>query len=137
MILYSIWLQASYNGNWSCYTYKPGSIWIMQIIKNLYTVACMTLIFFCVGVMYILRWIWRLWCYSECISTPGKLEKYAWPRWESNLRLSFTTDCIRIRIFSWPLTLCKVFGIQIALFLLPEQWWKVGWFLMYWNKSPG
>ena len=20
-------------------------------------------------------------CYSECISTPGKLEKYAWPRW--------------------------------------------------------
>jgi hypothetical protein len=23
--------------------------------------------------------------YSECISTPGKLEKYAWPRWESNL----------------------------------------------------
>jgi hypothetical protein len=29
---------------------------------------------------------WRLWCYSECISTPGKLEKYACPRWESNLR---------------------------------------------------
>ena len=25
-------------------------------------------------------------CYSECISTPGKLEKYAWPRWDSNLR---------------------------------------------------
>ena len=24
-------------------------------------------------------------CYSECISTPGKLEKYAWPRWDSNL----------------------------------------------------
>jgi hypothetical protein len=24
-------------------------------------------------------------CYSECISTPGRLEKYAWPRWESNL----------------------------------------------------
>jgi hypothetical protein len=22
----------------------------------------------------------------ECISTPGKLEKHAWPRWESNLR---------------------------------------------------
>ena len=21
-----------------------------------------------------------------CVSTPGKLEKYAWPRWESNLR---------------------------------------------------
>jgi hypothetical protein len=27
----------------------------------------------------VLRWIWCLWCYSECISTPGKLEKYAWP----------------------------------------------------------
>ena len=25
-------------------------------------------------------------CYSECISTPGKLEKYARPRWDSNLR---------------------------------------------------
>jgi hypothetical protein len=22
-------------------------------------------------------WIWCLWCYSECISTPGKLKKYA------------------------------------------------------------
>ena len=32
------------------------------------------------------NFIWCLWCYSECISTPGKLEKYAWPRWESNLR---------------------------------------------------
>ena len=21
-----------------------------------------------------------------CISTPGRLEKYAWPRWDSNLR---------------------------------------------------
>jgi hypothetical protein len=27
-----------------------------------------------------------LWCYSECIATPGKLEKYVWARWESNLR---------------------------------------------------
>jgi hypothetical protein len=27
-----------------------------------------------------------LWCYSECISTPDELEKYARPRWESNLR---------------------------------------------------
>jgi hypothetical protein len=26
-----------------------------------------------------------LWCYSECISTLGELEKYARPRWESNL----------------------------------------------------
>ena len=22
----------------------------------------------------------------ECISTPDRFEKYAWPRWESNLR---------------------------------------------------
>jgi hypothetical protein len=28
--------------------------------------------------------IWCLWCYSECISTPDELEKYARPRWESN-----------------------------------------------------
>jgi hypothetical protein len=27
---------------------------------------------------YVLRWIWCLWCYSECISTPGKLEKAIW-----------------------------------------------------------
>jgi hypothetical protein len=26
----------------------------------------------------VLRWIWCLWCYSECISTPDKLEKYSW-----------------------------------------------------------
>ena len=31
-------------------------------------------------------YIWCLWCYSECISTSGKLEKYVCPRWESNLR---------------------------------------------------
>jgi hypothetical protein len=35
---------------------------------------------------YVLRWIRCLWYYSECISTPGRLEKYACPRWESNLR---------------------------------------------------
>jgi hypothetical protein len=33
---------------------------------------------------YVLRWIWCLWCYSECISSVY-LEKYAWPRWESNI----------------------------------------------------
>ena len=27
-----------------------------------------------------------VWCYSECIYTPSRLEKYAWPRWDSNLR---------------------------------------------------
>ena len=30
----------------------------------------------CVGRKFLLRWC--LWCYSECISTPGKLKKYAW-----------------------------------------------------------
>ena len=40
--------------------------------------------FFCVGVMYSGE-------YDACdvtlsVSTPGKLEKYAWTRWESNLR---------------------------------------------------
>jgi hypothetical protein len=28
-----------------------------------------------------------VWCYSECISTPGRPEKYAWPRWEFSNRL--------------------------------------------------
>jgi hypothetical protein len=64
MILYSIQLQANYNGNWSCHTYKPGSIWIMQIIKNLYTVAWP---WFFLCWCNVLRWIWCLWCYSECI----------------------------------------------------------------------
>ena len=31
--------------------------------------------------------------YSECMFTPGKLEKYAWPRWQSNLRpLEYSPD---------------------------------------------
>jgi hypothetical protein len=33
----------------------------------------------------VLRWIWCLWCSSECISTSGKLEKYAWPWWEMGI----------------------------------------------------
>jgi hypothetical protein len=28
----------------------------------------------CVCWCYVLRWIWCLWCYSECASTPGKLK---------------------------------------------------------------
>jgi hypothetical protein len=39
LILYSIQWQASYHGNWSCHANKPASIWIMQIIKSLHTVA--------------------------------------------------------------------------------------------------
>jgi hypothetical protein len=35
--------------------------------------------FLCVCWCNVLRWIWCLWCYSECISTPGKLEKCALP----------------------------------------------------------
>jgi hypothetical protein len=37
----------------------------------------------------VLRRIWCWWCYSDvsdCVSTPGKLQKYAWPRWGSDLR---------------------------------------------------
>ena len=30
----------------------------------------------CLCWCYVLRWIWCWWCYSECISTQGKLEKY-------------------------------------------------------------
>jgi hypothetical protein len=34
----------------------------------------------CVGVMSQVNKM-LVWCYSECISTPGRLEKYVWPRW--------------------------------------------------------
>jgi hypothetical protein len=39
------------------------------------------IVFFFMCWCYLLRWIWCLWCFSECISTPGKLEKYAWPQY--------------------------------------------------------
>jgi hypothetical protein len=31
----------------------------------------------CQSILFPLISIWCLWCYSECISTPGKLEKYS------------------------------------------------------------
>jgi hypothetical protein len=31
-----------------------------------------------------------VWCYSECLSTPGRLEKYAWPRWDQPARCGYT-----------------------------------------------
>ena len=72
----------------SFFTNCYASIWCIQElgssfpIDNWLTVAPIFFLCWCC----VLRWIWCLWCYSECISTPGKLEKYAWPRWESNLR---------------------------------------------------
>ena len=42
--------------------------------------------FFCVGVMYAGEYDVCDVTLSACIFTPDKLEKYAWPRWESNLR---------------------------------------------------
>jgi hypothetical protein len=42
--------------------------------------------FFCVGVTYSGEYDVCDVTLSVCISTPGKLEKYAWPRWEWNLR---------------------------------------------------
>jgi hypothetical protein len=38
----------------------------------------------------VLRRIWCLWCYSECISTSGKLETYAWARWGNITSIIFT-----------------------------------------------
>jgi hypothetical protein len=34
----------------------------------------------CFGVMYTQVNKMLVWCYSECTSTPGRPEKYAWPR---------------------------------------------------------
>ena len=56
----------------------------LHALQNCFPVLTVKYSFFCVS--NVLRWIWCLWCYSKCISTPGKLEKYAWLRWESNLR---------------------------------------------------
>jgi hypothetical protein len=36
---------------------------------------------FCVCWCYVLRWIWCLWCYSECASTPGQANFSACPVW--------------------------------------------------------
>ena len=63
-------------------------------IYNLFLTYIYSLDIFCVVVMYSSR-IWFLWCYSECISTPGKLENYAWPWWESNPRpLEYQTNAL-------------------------------------------
>ena len=51
---------------------------LLYLIKN----SCSWFLCWC----NVRRWIWCLWCYSECISTPGKPDKYPCPRWESNLR---------------------------------------------------
>jgi hypothetical protein len=72
---------------------------------------------------YVLRWIWCLWCYSECISTPGKLEKYVWPRWESNLRLA---QCSANNIVCSQKRL-TVGDISISSFCVPVFRWHDDW----------
>jgi hypothetical protein len=49
----------------------------MLINSSLATAKFWYLLCWCI----VLRWIRCLWCYSECISTPGRLEKYTWPQW--------------------------------------------------------
>jgi hypothetical protein len=54
--------------------------------------------FFCYLLCWcnVLRWIRCLWCYSECISTPGRPEKHAWPR-------TYTQSNITSILFTWVL----------------------------------
>jgi hypothetical protein len=67
-------------------THMSWLLYSYSIYDNLISSIIMSLIMIFLCWCNVLRWIRCLWCYSECISTPGKLEKYAWPRWESNLR---------------------------------------------------
>jgi hypothetical protein len=58
-----------------------------------------------------------LWCYSECISTPGKLEKYAWPRWESNLRgQAYFTTVVRHIFQAYPVWIYTQSNITSIIF---------------------
>ena len=72
--------------------------------------------FFCVGVMYSGEQ-WCLLCYSECISTPDKLEKYAWPRWESNLRpLEYQPNALPTELRGQVGSSMRYFGTEFSSF---------------------
>jgi hypothetical protein len=44
--------------------------------------------------------LWCLWClYSECISTPGKLEKYAWPILFTKAFCKSRLSCVEIEVY--------------------------------------
>ena len=65
------------------------SMWYFGIESSAFDINCNLVIWFFLCWCYVLRWIWCLWCYSECISTPDKLEKYAWPRWPVTWQTSY------------------------------------------------
>jgi hypothetical protein len=72
-------------------SYSARSVWVFDIsdlslvpsisvLSNNHDLPCWC----CV-----VRWIWCWWSYSDvsdCVSTQGKLQKYAWPRWGTDLR---------------------------------------------------
>jgi hypothetical protein len=60
----------------------------------------------------VLRWIWCLWCYSECISTPGKLEKHAFPPWTG----------YTLRVTSQASTTFMMFFLLSRCFFLLSRW---------------
>ena len=62
----SCWRWPWYDVCWIYYIWRKRN----NGIKN--TDIC--IVIFCVSWCYVLRWIWCLWCYSECASTPGKLK---------------------------------------------------------------
>jgi hypothetical protein len=71
----------------------------------------------------VLRWIWCLWCYSECISTPGKLEKYAWSRWASIPKVVGSIPTVFRHMFQacpvWIYTQSNITSIIVLYVLLP------------------
>jgi hypothetical protein len=106
---------------WSCHTYKPGSIWIMQIIKNLYTDVAWPWFFLCW--CNVLRWIWCLWCYSECISTPGKLENMPGHGGNRTYDLASPLTVLELDYLAdlWSCARCLVFKLHFFYFLNMRQ----------------
>jgi hypothetical protein len=81
--------------------------------------------------MYILRWIWCLWRYSECISTPASLKNMpdhdgnrtynlASPLTVLELELEYLADL-------WPCAKCLVFKLHFSYFLKNDGRWDDFW----------
>jgi hypothetical protein len=56
----------------ACSSLKPVKLTYWKHIGR--SIIRMSLLLFFLCWCCVLRWIWCLWCYSECISTPGELD---------------------------------------------------------------
>ena len=53
----------------------------------------------CCVLMQVNMIVCAIWCYSQCLSKPSELEKYARPRWESNLSTFGSVPTVARHIF--------------------------------------